>query len=101
MYLSRPQIYQVEMKNHSANFIHYCMDIHKDRYQAGGLLEPGDKYFVLSDGAPTHLKIQGNFQYVSNYELADGGVCMVWRFFQYSHGKGKWDGEGTTVKHGI
>ena len=26
---------------------------------------------------------------------------MVWRFFQYCHGKGKWDGEGTTVKYGL
>ena len=77
-------------RKHSASFVHHCMDLHKDSFQAKGYLKDGDTHFVFSDGAPTHFKMVGNFWYVAKYGVGEG-VRMVWNFFQSCHGKGEWE----------
>ena len=59
----------------------YCMDLHKAYFQTDGYLKHEDKHFVISNGAPTHFMVVGDFWYISRYGV-DEGVRMFWNFFQ-------------------
>ena len=54
---------------------------------------------MLSDVPPTQSKMVGNFCYIKRYGFCEGSAFLG--FFQYLHGKGEWDGEGTKLNKGL
>ena len=80
-------IYVSDDRKHGADFVQYCMDLHKASFQADGYLKHRDTPFVLSDGASTHFNMVGEFWYVARCGV-DEGVRVVWNFFQSCRGKG-------------
>ena len=106
-------LYVIDDRKNSANFVHYCMDLYKASFQVygcmelykasfqvGGYLNHGDKHFLFSGGSLTPLNMVGNFLYVARYSVNEG-VRMICNILQSCHSKGEWDGEVAIQKDGI